>query len=198
MDNNKETFQNPISQNDNVQRIDNAFIEEIYISSQRTGYVLISYGAEERKNWRYRDFLRLNVGKDTQIMNQFGESLCLCDLEKGITVAAEFSPAMTRSIPPQARAFSIIANTVAPDSIIKIDRVVNIDDIHGFLTTGNPYDINDQMIFTVSEETFIMDQNYNQISLKEIQPGQSVMVEHAIFQTMSIPPQSPAFLVQLL
>ncbi|WMJ88162.1 hypothetical protein [Anaerocolumna sp. MB42-C2] len=198
MDNNKEAFQKTILQNGNVQRIDNAFIEEIYISSQRTGYVLISYGAEERKNWRYRDFLRLNVGKDTQIMNQFGESLCLCDLEKGITVAAEFSPAMTRSIPPQARAFSIIANTVAPDSIIKIDRVVSIDDINGFFITGNPYDINDQMIFTVSEETFILDQNYNQISLNEIQPGQSVMVEHAIFQTLSIPPQSPAFLIQLL
>ncbi len=191
-------FQEMMFQNGNVLRIDNALIEEVYKTNQRTGYVLISYGIEDRTNRINKDYLRLNVGKDTIIMNQFGETLCLCDLAEGITVDAEFSSAMTRSIPPQSRAFRIIANTEAPTVMVKTDRVVNIDEENGFLTTGNPYDINDQMIFTISGETIIIDQNYNQISLNEIQPGQLVRVEHAIFQTLSIPPQSPAFLVQLL
>ncbi|NLP33663.1 MAG: hypothetical protein GX359_00485, partial [Clostridiales bacterium] len=44
----------------------------------------------------------------------------------------------------------------------------------------------------------ILDQNNNTIPLEAIQPGQLVRVEHAIFQTLSIPPQSPAYLVQVL
>jgi hypothetical protein len=81
---------------------------------------------------------------------------------------------------------------------ITTDRVVSVDMNNGFLLTGNPYDIYDQMIFTISSETVILDQNNNIIPLEAIQPGQMVQVEHAIFQTLSIPPQSPAYRVQVV
>ena len=42
-----------------------------------------------------------------------------------------------------------------------------------------------------------VDTNNNAIPLEAIQPGQLVRVEHAIFETLSIPPQSPAYLVQV-
>jgi hypothetical protein len=54
------------------------------------------------------------------------------------------------------------------------------------------------MVFTISDETEILDQDENTISLEEIQPGQLVRVEHAMFQTLSIPPQSPAYQVEIL
>lgn len=58
--------------------------------------------------------------------------------------------------------------------------------------------MNDQFLFTISSDTVILDKNNNIISLNEIQPGQLVRVEHAIFQTLSIPPQSPAYRVQII
>jgi hypothetical protein len=85
-----------------------------------------------------------------------------------------------------------------PSVNITIDRVVSADVYNGFLTTGNPHNIYDQMRFTTSDATVILDTKGNRISLWSIRPGQMVRVTHAIFQTMSIPPQSPAYQVQLL
>ncbi|MDF2543037.1 MAG: hypothetical protein K0S47_2755 [Herbinix sp.] len=184
--------------NGNTLRVNNALIEEVYTDNQLTGYILISYGVEDQDNMIYNDLLRLNVGMDTIIVNQNGNEICLCELTKGTRIAAEFSSAMTRSIPPQARAFLIISLEDEINVSITTDRVVSVDVTNGFLTTGNPYDMYDQMIFTISDATIILDQIGNQIPLLAISPGQLVKVEHAIFQTMSIPPQSPAYRVQIL
>ncbi len=192
------TPQNRISQNGDVLRIENAVIEEAFTDTHNTGFILISYGVEGQNNMTNKSMIRLNVGNNTMITNQFGEALCLCDLKEGMLVDADFSAAMTRSIPPQSNAFKILAYTEVPSTVIVTDRVVNVDQENGFLLTGNPYDIYDQMIFTVSNDTVIVDQTGMPLSLMAIQPGQLVRVEHAIFQTMSIPPQSPAFRIQVI
>jgi hypothetical protein len=113
-------------------------------------------------------------------------------------IDADFSTAMTRSIPPQSSAYRIVVLQEEPSVNITTDRVVSVDTNNGFLLTGNPYDMYDQFIFNISNETVILDQNNSTIPLEAIQPGQMVRVEHAMFQTLSIPPQSPAYRVQVL
>ena len=183
---------------DTIIHVENAFIEEVAADTERTGYVLITYGVRNENSIIYRQEIRLNVGNNTIIIDEEGRLLNLYDLSNGMRIAADFSSAMTRSIPPQSNAYRIVVLQEEDSVNITTDRVVNVDIINGFLLTGNPYDFYDQFIFTISNETVILDQNNNTIPLEAIQPGQLVRVEHAIFQTLSIPPQSPAYRVQVL
>jgi len=183
---------------ENVIRVENAIIEEVNAINKRTGYILISYQVPNQEDQNHFDQIRLNINRNTMIISEYGEAMDLNDLNNGMRIDAEFSSAMTRSIPPQSNAYRIIILSDEPSVDVTIDRVVNVDVINGFLTTGNPYDIYDQMRFTISETTEILDHNDVNIPLGAIQPGKLVNVEHAMFQTMSIPPQSPAYRVQVL
>lgn len=183
---------------DTVIHVDSALIEEVAANTGRTGYILISYGVSDENDMIYMQEVRLNVGNNTIIIDEMGIPLDLYDLKEGMRIDADFSSAMTRSIPPQSNAYRIVVLQEEASVNITTDRVVSVDTDNGFLLTGNPYDMYDQMIFTISNETVILDRNNNDIPLEAIQPGQLVRVEHAIFQTLSIPPQSPAYRVQVL
>jgi hypothetical protein len=198
MNYNRTTPQGRILQSEDILRIENAVIEEVMSTSRSSGYVLISCEELDQNNQSYINQLRLNVGKNTIIMDDSGAPLSIHDLREGMRVNAEFSAAMTRSIPPQSNAYRIIVLQDLPSVSVTTDRVVGIDTSHGFLLAGNPYDIYDQILFTISDETVILDQEENPIELDAIQPGQLVRVVHAIFQTLSIPPQTPAYHVQIL
>jgi hypothetical protein len=184
---------------DTIIQVENAIIEEITEDNAGTGYLLISFGVSDENNRNYMQEIRLNVGEDTVIIDESGMLLDLYDLDEGMRIDADISSAMTRSIPPQSNAYRIVVLEEDEASVnTTTDRVVSVDLENNFLLTGNPYDTNDQMVFTISEETEILDQDDNTISLEEIQPGQLVRVEHAMFQTLSIPPQSPAYQVEIL
>lgn len=183
---------------DTVLHVDNAIIEEVAANTERTGFLLISFRASEEQGVIYTEEIRLNIGNDTIIIDEDGTPLSMFDLSEGMQISADFSSAMTRSIPPQSFAFRIVVLQEELSVSITTDRVVDVDISNGFLITGNPYSIYDQMIFTISDATEILNQDNEVISLEEIQPGQLVRVEHAIFQTLSIPPQSPAYRVYVL
>jgi hypothetical protein len=183
---------------DNIIHVENAIIEEVAANTGRTGYILISFGVSDENNMIYMQEIRLNVGNNTIIIDEKGRLLDLYDLKMGMRIDADFSSAMTRSIPPQSHAYRIVVLQEEPSVNITTDRVVSVDTNNGFLLTGNPYDMYDQFIFNISNETVILDQNNSTIPLEAIQPGQLVRVEHAMFQTLSIPPQSPAYRVQIL
>ncbi len=184
--------------NDSVIHVENAYMKEVVPYTESTGYVLIVFGVNDENNMILEQEIRLNVGNNTIIMDESEDLLDLYDLEPGMRIAADFSAAMTRSIPPQSNAYRIVVLQEEAEVSLTTDRVVSVDVNNGFLLTGNPYDFYDQMIFTISDETVILDREGNVISLGEILPGQLVQVEHAIFQTLSIPPQSPAYRVQVL
>ena len=183
---------------DTIIHVENVPIEEVAANTDRTGYILISFGVSDENNVIYMQEISLKVGNNTVIIDEVGRTLNLYDLRKGMRIDADFSSAMTRSIPPQSNAYRIVALQEEASVNITTDRVVRVDLKNGFLLTGNPYDMYDQMIFNISNETVILDQNNNAFPLEEIRPGQLVRVEHAIFQTLSIPPQSPAYRVQVL
>lgn len=175
-----------------------AGFEEVGMNPEGTGHVLISFEVRDENNMVYMDEIRLNVGENTIIIDESGRPLSLYNLEEGMRVDADISAAMTRSIPPQSFAYRIILIRDNESVAITTDRVVGVDADAGFLLTGNPHDMYDQMIFTISNETAILDKNNNPIRLEDLQAGQLVRVEHAIFQTLSIPPQSPAYRVQII
>lgn len=187
-----------ISQVGSILRIENALVEDVFTSNSRTGYVLVSYAAPGRNEMINIELLQLNVDWDTILINQFGDSISLCTVRKGMWINAEFSAAMTRSIPPQTKAFRIVAFVQLPAYRTTTDWIVSVDVANGFLVTGNPDDETDQMRFVVSRATEILDQNNNPIRFSSLQPGQLVRVEHANFQTASIPPQSTAYRIQLV
>ncbi|MGB4440515.1 MAG: hypothetical protein WBJ13_15125 [Sedimentibacter sp.] len=54
------------------------------------------------------------------------------------------------------------------------------------------------MRFVVTDATVIRDRRGRQIRLSNLRPGEFVRVEHANFQTMSLPPQTTAFNIQVL
>lgn len=190
--------QGMIFPDETIIHVDNALIEEVAANTESTGYILIYYEASDENNMTSMQEIRLNVGNNTIIIDEKGISLNMYDLQEGMRINADFSSAVTRSIPPQSSAYRILVLQEEASYYITTDRVVSVDTNNGLLLTGNPYDMYDQMMFNISDETMILDQNGNAIPLEAIQPGQKVRVEHAIYETLSIPPQSPAYLVQVL
>jgi hypothetical protein len=187
-----------ITQHGNVMRVQNALVEEVVTNNRTSGFIVISHAVRGGNNLIHIELLRLNVGRDTIIINQFGERACLCDIRKGMFIDAEFSAAMTRSIPPQSNAFRIVIRQNETSTSVTTDRVAKVDVNNSFLITGNPANPAHQMRFVISDATVILDQRGRPIRLGSIRPGQMVRVEHANFQTPSIPPQTTAFRVQLL
>ncbi|PWM46105.1 MAG: hypothetical protein DBX47_02895 [Clostridiales bacterium] len=180
-------------------RIENALVEDVYIENPGTGYIIVSYRMTEKNdNIPNIGPLRLNISKRTKIKNQFGENLKLHDIKRGMRVDAAFSAAITRSIPPQSSAFKIIALTDESSVKTTTDRVIKVDVPGGFLYTGNPFNPLNQMKFAINNATVITDKYGDRIHLHNLRPGQMVRVEHASFQTMSIPPQTTAFRIQVL
>ena len=175
---------------------ENAFIEDINIDN-RTAYVTISYGVLGDFNTINMEIVTLIVGRDTVIMDQLGQSMSIRDLREGMRVDAVFSAVMTRSIPPQSRAYRI---TVISDmqSSFNEGRVLEVDPANRFLYTGIPFDIMSQTRFVVTDATTIRDRRGRIIRLRDLSPGDFVRVEHANFMTMSIPPQTTAYDIQVL
>lgn len=183
----------------NVIRVENAFVEEANVSDARNSFIVISYMDQGMGGRGNQQRVRLNIGSNTVVLNSFGLPICACDLRRGMFVDALFSPAMTRSIPPQANAFLIMARRQAqPSMSVTTDRIARVDVPNNFLITGNIGNINTQTRFVVTDNTVILDRNGNRISLRQLRQGQLVRVTHANFQTASIPPQTTAFYVQVL
>lgn len=180
-----------------VIRVQDALIEEITFDN-RTGRVTISYGVLGDFNMINMMVVTLLVSRDTIIRDQFGQDLFLSDLRVGMIINAEFSSAMTRSIPPQSSAFRITVINGNGTTNVRVGRVISVDINNRFFTTGNRNNLASQMRFVVTNETTILNRRGNRISLRNLRPGETVRVEHASFQTASIPPQTTAFKVQVL
>ena len=193
---NMVTNQNFRNRGSNVITAEHAIIESINRDRQES-YVTISYGVMGDFNRVNVQTVTLIVGRDTVIRDQFGQPMSIRDLREGMTVNAEFSAVMTRSIPPQSRAFAI---TVIEDCQFSFTegRVMEVDPQFSLLYTGDPLDIYSQMRFVITDATTITDRRGRRIRLRDLRPGDLVRIEHAMFQTASIPPQTTAFAIQVL
>jgi hypothetical protein len=187
-----------ITQNGDIMQVQNALVEEVYTPDSRTGYIKISYSLPGEREMVFTDLLQLNVGWNTILINQFNESISLCRILKGMTINAWFSTDITDDTPPQSNAYRIVAFLPAPNIRVLIDRITSVDPPNRSLYVGNPRNEVDQIRFIISDMTQILDQENRVIPLNSLQAGQMVRVEYGDIVTASIPPQTPAYLVQLL
>lgn len=188
-----------LSQIGGIMYVENAFVEEVSTLNRTHGYLIISYAVPGRNGTTSIEQLRLNVSRNTVVLNSFGVTTCLCDIRKGMWIDAVFSSAMTRSIPPQSNAYLIVMRRDNTSSMsVTTDRISIVDANSNAFYTGNPNNINTQMRFNLANASSIRDVNGNPIRLSAIRPGQLARITHASFQTASIPPQTTAFYVQLL
>jgi hypothetical protein len=178
-------------------RVRNALIEEIDYNN-RSGLVTISYGVLGNYSMIFMEVVTLIVSRDTTIRDQFGQRISVRDLRVGMRIDAEFSTAMTRSIPPQTRAYRIVVKSEEASTAVTVDTVLEVDTRNNFLYTGSPRDITSQMRFVITNTTTILNRRGNRIRLGDLRRGETVRVEHANFQTPSIPPQTTAFQVRVL
>lgn len=178
---------------------ENALIEDTF-TRNRTGFVTISYGVMERNRPIQMRVVTLIIGNNTRIRDQFGNRIEFRDLRPGMIVNARFSSDMTRSNPPQARAFSIEVVRESMQSIIEEGMVISVDRSGDFrsILTGIPNIPRRQMRYVVSNVTKLRDRRGNPITFGAMRPGQIVRIEREPFQTMSIPPQTTALSVQII
>lgn len=186
----------PSGDNNSI-RVFDAIIEEINFVN-RVGYVTISYGIPGDFNMIHMELVTLIVSQDTEIRNESGRLLSMRDLREGMLVDAVFSSAMTMSIPPQARAFSITVKNRVNPSEVTVDNVLRVDTRNNFLYTGTFNNRASQIRFVITNTTVILDRRGRRINLRDLRVGETVRVEHANFMTASIPPQTTAFSVQVL
>lgn len=189
-----------IVQQGNIMRIDNALVEEASCMNDSNGYLIVSYAAPGANRTTSIQTIRLNVNRNTVILNTFGQRASLCRIRKGMRVNAAFSSRMTRSIPPQSNALFILvrreSQSLAP--AVTTARVASVDLANRFLYTGNPNNINSQTRFVITNATAITDRDGRPVGIRALRPGQLVQITHANFQTASIPPQTTAFHIQIL
>lgn len=182
--------------NRNPIRVSNATIQRV-VRDRGTTFVTISYDdcpACRNQN----QVVTLIINRDTKIRNARGRNISASDLETGMVIDASFSQAMTRSIPPQAQAFEIrVKNTPLPFDTT-YGRIVDINTREQFIQTisnANPTSI---IRFNISPQTRILDLLGRPIPLSRLVPGLRVRVQHATFMTASIPPQTTAFVIQIV
>lgn len=184
----------------NIMRIENALVEEAVCFNNSDGYIIISYSEPSGRTNFLNRRIRLNINRNTRIINTLGRNMCTCCIREGMWVNAIFSSAMTRSIPPQANAFVIVVQGRRPEpvSFVTVDRITFVDRENGFIYTGNPNNVNRQTRFVITRNTTITNSQGRNVGINALRPGQMVRITHANFQTASIPPQTTAFSVQIL
>lgn len=187
-------------QQGNFMRIDNAYVEESSCMNDSNGFLVVSYLVRGANQTTSIQRIRLNVNRNTVILNSFGQRTSLCRIRRGSWINAVFSSRMTRSNPPQSNALFILvrrpSQNLAP--MVTTARVAFVDPVNNLLYTGNPNNINQQTRYVITNSTAIINSNGRQVGIRALRPGQMVRITHANFQTASIPPQTTAYHIQIL
>ncbi len=176
--------------------VSDAVIEEINRNGNTT-FVTIAYNECERCRGDER-IVRLVVSGNTVICDERGRNIRIRELERGMVVDVVFSAAMTRSIPPQAQAFSIRVKSRPNMNETTVGRIVEVNPRENFIITAGSLNPASQIRFNVSQDTAILDASGRRIRLSMLLPGLRVRVEHANFMTLSIPPQTSAYVIQII
>lgn len=85
----------------------------------------------------------------------------------------------------------------------KIGYIVEITDSsnepYKFITIAkDPNDVYTYTKLVYSEQTLVLDWNYNEISVDDLRMGDLVVAYHSNAMTMSIPPQTSAYIIKKL
>lgn len=183
--------------NRNVIRVFSAVIEEVSRDRNIT-FVTIAYNGRNCVGCNGSGTVRLVVNQETTIHNERGRNIRAGELERGMTVDANFSSVMTRSIPPQSQAFFIQVTRRANRTQTTVGRIIEVNTRNNFILVLRNQNPASAIRFNVSPNTVILDFFGRRTSLSSLISGLRVRVEHATFMTASIPPQTTAFTIQMI
>ncbi|MDR7812774.1 hypothetical protein [Lacrimispora sphenoides] len=187
-----------ITQMGRILQVNNAMVTEVFTRSRATGYIDIIY-SQSVQNETISEPLRLNASFYTDVLNLFGQHICLCDIEEGMVVDALFSPIMEWRIPPQANAYLIVAKEYGQPSFNSTTALITEVDIDKFLFyTYDPDNPDNQIEFHIATKATVRDTNGNPVPFRTLYPGLLVNVIHSEIQTAFIPYQAIAFHIQIL
>lgn len=176
--------------------ISDAVIDSV-IRRQNDTSILVTY----RSRWGRRDrqTVQLNISRNARIYDLNGRNISSRALRQSMRIDALISEAMTRSIPPIAQVFQIIVLDRPRETRRTTEgRVLQVNTRNQsilVMSSTNPTGI---IQFNISPETQITGFGGRRIQLNDLFPGVRVRVEHAVFMTASIPPQTAAFGIQVL
>ena len=176
--------------------VSNAIIENISFD-RNSGLITISYTNCPNCQTPNQQVVVI-INRNTIIQNEAGEPISFRELTTGMIINAVFSSAMTRSIPPQAQAFRIQVINRIPVYQTTTGRIVEINPQNQTITTMSGFNPSSRIRFNLSPDTVILNQRGRAIPFSRLIPGLRVRVQHASFMTASIPPQTTAFVIQIL
>lgn len=179
-----------------IQRIENGFIEDI-VTSPQANLVTVSYPVPQRNNLIKMEIIVLVVSSQTVIQDHRGNRMRFHELRVGMRIDANVSSRMTMSIPPQAQAYQIIVRNQRQEFRVTQGRILGLDERNQRIVVGDISDPMSVIQFTITPDTIIRNRRGALIELGCLNIGSFVRVEHATFQTMSIPPLSTAFVVEV-
>lgn len=185
-----EPFMNHTMMTDAFVTINRGRIENI-TNDNRNTLITVAYTRGQSRD-RIDERLRMVVNNRTLIFDEFGNTIRPSELTRDMIINAVVSSAMTRSIPPQATAYTIrvIRRPVSDNTIT--GRIIDIDHDSRMFTTitgDNPRSV---VRFSVPMNTPIYDMQGRPMGFSRLFPGLRVQVRHANFMTASIPPQTTA------
>ncbi len=178
-----------------VDNITNGRISDIVYDGAVT-YVTVWY-SECQNCQRIEQSVQLIVNNSTRLYNQNGVQIPRTALQVGMQINASYSPASTRSIPPQALAYMIQIverNNQVTTTAGLIFRVDYNDRSFTMISNGNPLSVTK---YNVADNAVIFDRYGRPIDFQGLRAGMRVYVRHATFMTASIPPQTTAYEIQV-
>lgn len=129
----------------------------------------------------------LTVDKSTVIKSLDGKTLTAADLKAGTEIDAGFGPAMAMSYPGQAHAVNINVHA---------DRSVKTDSIKEVKHTDDGWQVQlDNLVLNGGKETRVMTSQGESVNWEDLKAGTKVTAYYGPFETKSLPPQSPVFLL---
>lgn len=140
--------------------------------------------------------LRLNLSENTVIIDSVTAlPLSISDIKEGDVIFAEYSEAMTRSLPPQSSAYFIAANTDKGGAV----NLINVSEIQkkedGSIAVT---DLSKQIIVTIAKDALVSPyKTKNIVTLDDIKVGSSLLAWYDIV-ALSLPGQSRTDKVVLL
>lgn len=182
--------------NNFVINVSNAVIDDIF-SNQGTRFVTISYN-ECVRCVNNVNRVTLIVDNNTLIIDQWGNTIAANRLQRGMNINASFSAVMTRSIPPQTAAYTIQLLNSTPSYDTTEGRIVNANRTNGFITVLANSNISSTIRFNLAPDVIIMTPFGRTTDISSLTPGMRVRIRHATFMTLSIPPQTTAYRIQIM
>lgn len=143
------------------------------------------------------------LADDAVIKNNSNKEIEFNDLSKGLKIRVEHSKTMSKSLPPQCVAYSVVVIDELDVEFID-EAIIEEINVKNKTVTVN-YDVKigtkyyeQIIILKVDDETVILDKNDKAITLKSLKLGMVVNIKHEILPVLSSPPKSYAHKISVV